>query len=177
MSKKEKIDKENITQEGADINENIEASPDNIDSQVESLTAELTEEKNRFLRLTAEYDNFRKRTAKERAELYTDAVAKTIEDLLPVCDNFERALESETTDENFKKGTEMIFKQLSEYLSKHGVEEINPLGKEFDPAFAQAINQIEDKDLGENIVAQVFQKGYKLGDKIIRYAMVIVANP
>ena len=97
--------------------------------------------------------------------------------MLPVYDNFERALQSETADENFKKGVEMIFNQFSDYLKKLGVEIIDPTGQEFDPNFAQAINQIEDENLGENIVAQVFQKGYKLGDKIIRYAMVVVANP
>ncbi len=146
-------------------------------SDLEKLSKELDEEKIKYLRLMAEYDNFRKRSAKEKLESYSDATAKAICDLLPVYDNFERALQSETADENFKKGVEMIFNQFSDYLKKLGVEIIDPTGQEFDPNFAQAINQIEDENLGENIVAQVFQKGYKLGDKIIRYAMVVVANP
>jgi len=125
----------------------------------------------------AEYDNFRKRSAKEKLDCYSDATAKVIGEVLPIYDNFERALESETADENFKKGIEMIFNQFTEVLKKLGIEVINPLGEVFDPNVAQAINQIEDENFGENTVAQVFQKGYKTGDKVIRYAMVVVANP
>ncbi len=146
-------------------------------SEKEKLANELADEKNKYLRLVAEYDNFRKRSAKEKLESYGDATAKAISEMLPIYDNFERALQAETTDENFKKGVTMIFNQYSEFLKKLNVEIIDPIGQEFDPNVAQAINQIEDEKLGENEVAQVFQKGYKIGDKIIRYAMVVVANP
>ena len=98
-------------------------------------------------------------------------------EILPVFDNFERALNAETTDESYKQGVSMIFKQMGDMLTKLGVEVIDPTGKEFDPNVANAVNQIEDPELGENIVAETFQKGYKIGDKIIRYAMVVVANP
>ena len=146
-------------------------------SEEDKLKAELDEEKNKYLRLLAEYDNFRKRSAKEKLESYGDATAKAISDILPVYDNFERALQSESTDENFKKGVVMIFNNFTDALKKIGVEVIDPVGQEFDPNVSQAINQVEDENFGENTVCQVFQKGYKLGDKIIRYAMVVVANP
>lgn len=143
----------------------------------EKLTEELSNQKDMYLRLMAEYDNFRKRTAKEKSETFSDAVVKTLSEILPVIDNFERAISADTTDDSFKSGVVMIFNQLKESLKKIGVEEINPIGQQFDPNFANAVNQIEDENLGENEVAQVFQKGYRLGDKIIRYAMVVVANP
>lgn len=145
--------------------------------ELELLKKSLSNEKDKYLRLVAEYDNFRKRTAKEKAETFSDATIKAINDMLPVYDNFERALCTECADENFKKGVEMIFNQFTEYFNKIGVEVINPLGEEFNPDIAQAINQVEDENFGENVVSQVFQKGYKLGDKMIRYAMVVVANP
>ncbi len=146
-------------------------------SEEDKLKVELDEEKNKYLRLLAEYDNFRKRSAKEKLESYGDATSKAISDILPVYDNFERALQSESSDENFKKGVVMIFNNFTDALKKIGVETIDPVGQEFDPNVAQAINQVEDENFGENTVCQVFQKGYKLGDKIIRYAMVVVANP
>ena len=143
----------------------------------EKLSAELDEQKDKYMRLMAEYDNFRKRSAKERLDISATTVGNTINEILPVFDNFERALNAETTDETYKSGVEMIFNQFGETLKKLGVEIIDPLGETFDPNIANAVNQIEDENLGENEVAQVFQKGYKIGDKIIRYAMVVVANP
>jgi len=145
--------------------------------ECDTLKKNLADEKDKYLRLMAEYDNFRKRTAKEKANTFSDATVKTISDILPVYDNFERALDTQCSDENFKKGVEMIFNQFTECLNKMGVEVINPVGEEFNPDVAQAVNQVQDENLGENVVSQVFQKGYKLGEKIIRYAMVVVANP
>ena len=143
----------------------------------EKLTKELDEQKDKYVRLAAEYDNFRKRSAKERLDISATTIGNTVSEILPVFDNFERALNAETTDEKYKSGVEMIFNQFGEALKKLGVEIIDPLGETFDPNIANAVNQIEDDKLGENEVAQVFQKGYKIGDKIIRYAMVVVANP
>ena len=143
----------------------------------EELTKELEEQKDKYMRLAAEYDNFRKRSAKERLDISAATIGDTIGEILPVFDNFERALNAETTDEKYKSGVEMIFNQFGETLKKLGVEIIDPIGETFDPNIANAVNQIEDENLGENEVAQVFQKGYKIGDKIIRYAMVVVANP
>lgn len=143
----------------------------------EKLTKELNEQKDKYMRLAAEYDNFRKRSAKERLDISATTIGNTVSEILPVFDNFERALNAETTDEKYKLGVEMIFNQFGETLKKLGVEIIDPLGETFDPNIANAVNQIEDDKLGENEVVQVFQKGYKIGDKIIRYAMVVVANP
>lgn len=146
-------------------------------SEEEKLRAELDEQKDKYLRVVAEYDNFRKRTAKERLELISTSKADAITQILPVVDNFERALSAQTQDETYKTGIEMIFKQLNEVLKGLGIEEINPIGEKFDPSVANAVNQIEDENLGDNEVAQVFQKGYRIGDKVLRYAMVVVANP
>lgn len=146
-------------------------------SEEDKLRAELDEQKDKYLRVVAEYDNFRKRTAKERLDLISTSKADAITQLLPVVDNFERALSASTQDETYKTGIEMIMKQLKEVLKSLGIEEINPLGEKFDPNVANAVNQIEDENLGDNEVAQVFQKGYRIGDKVLRYAMVVVANP
>lgn len=146
-------------------------------TEEEKLRKELDESKDKYLRLMAEYDNFRKRSAKERLELSATVKGNTISEILPVFDNFERALAAETEDTAYKAGVEMIFKQFGDMLAKLGVEIIDPIGQTFDPHIANAVNQIEDENLGENEVAQVFQKGYKIGDKVIRYAMVVVANP
>ena len=139
-------------------------------------TQELVVPKDQFLRLAAEYDNYRKRTARERESLWTDAKADTIQAFLPVYDNLERAMNQETTDEAYKKGVEMTMNQLKEVFAKLGVTEIAALGETFDPNLHNAVMHIEDENLGENTIAQVFQSGFKLGDKVIRFAMVQVAN-
>lgn len=171
----EALEPKEETQEASEKAEEIPKEEEQ--SEEEKLKAELLEQKDKYLRVMAEYDNFRKRTAKERLELISTAKADAITQILPVIDNFERALSAQTQDETYKAGVEMIFKQLGDVLKNLGIEEINPLGETFDPNVANAVNQIEDENLGENEVAQVFQKGYRIGDKVLRYAMVVVANP
>lgn len=173
LEENEETKEENTDAENESEEKESEAEP----TAEEKLQAELDEQKDKYMRLLAEYDNFRKRSAKERLDISATTVGNTINEILPVFDNFERALNAETTDETYKSGVEMIFNQFGEALNKLGVEIIDPLGETFDPNIANAVNQIEDENLGENEVAQVFQKGYKIGDKIIRYAMVVVANP
>ena len=146
-----------------------------LEEQVEKLEAQNEEWSDKFTRLYAEYDNYRKRTAKEKTETYQNASVKCIEDLLPVVDSFERALGAECADENFKNGMQMIFGQLKGFLDKINGSEIEALGAEFDPNFHNAIQQQEGTDYAENHVCAVFQKGYMLGDKLIRPAMVAVA--
>ena len=141
------------------------------ESETEKLKKELAEANDKYLRLMAEYDNFRKRSAKERLELTDTAKGNVINGFLPVFDNFERALGTET------QGVEMIFNQFSDALKKLNVEVMELAGKEFDPNVATAVSTVDDPDLGENIVAQVLQNGYTIGGKVIRHAMVIVANP
>lgn len=152
-----------------------EVSPEQ--KRIEELEKQLGDEKDKYLRVAAEYDNFRKRSVNDRLNAVADAQAKVITEILAVIDNFERAMDAECSDENYKKGVEMIFKQYTGILDKLGVTEIAALGEPFDPNIHHAVNQVEDENFGENTVCQVFQKGYKLGDKVIRCAMVVVANP
>ena len=130
----------------------------------------------RFLRLAAEYDNYRKRTAKEKESIWNDAKADTAAAFLPVYDNLERALKQDTADEAYKKGVEMTMNQLKEILSKLGITEIPALGQPFDSNLHNAVMHVEDESLGENVVAAVFQAGFQCGEKVIRFAMVQVAN-
>ena len=150
--------------------------PETAADEIETPAPEQTVPKEQFLRLAAEYDNYRKRTAKEKENLWTDAKADTVQAFLPVYDNLERALKQETADEAFKKGVEMTINQLKEVFSKLGITEIDAQGKPFDPNLHNAVMHIEDDNLGENTVAQVFQAGFLLGEKVIRFAMVQVAN-
>ena len=133
-------------------------------------------ERDAHLRVAAEFDNFRKRTIKEKEASYGNGKADAVEKLLPVYDNLERALNQPTEDEAFKKGVEMTMTQLVGIFSGLGVEIFGNVGEEFDPNFHNAVMHTEDENLGENVISQVFQKGFKLGEKIIRFAMVQVAN-
>ena len=145
-------------------------------AQDDAMAKKLKEQEEKYLRLAAEYDNYRKRTAKEKESLWTDAKVDTVKALLPVYDNLERAIQQETTDEAYKKGVEMTMNQLKEVLNKLGVTEIPALGQPFDPNFHNAVMHIDDEKLGENTIAQVFQAGFQCGDKVVRFAMVQVAN-
>ena len=129
-----------------------------------------------FLRLAADYDNFRKRTVKEKDALYGSGKADAVEKLLPVYDNLERALNQPTQDEAYKKGVEMTMNQLVSIFAGLGVEVFGAVGETFDPNIHNAVMHTEDADAEENTITQVFQKGFKLGDKIVRFAMVQVAN-
>ena len=151
--------------------------PPKEESPEDKLKKELDDSKDKYLRLMAEYDNFRKRSAKERLEITDTAKGNVINEILPVFDNFERALGTETQDAVYKQGVEMIFKQFGDALKKLGVEAMDLEGKEFDPNIATAVSTVDDPELGENVVAQVLQNGYTIGGKVIRHAMVIVANP
>lgn len=142
----------------------------------EKIIKELDEYKDKYLRLMAEYDNFRKRSAKEKTEIYPEATAKAIEAFLPLADNFERAIAAETSDEKYKNGVMMIYNQLGDVFKSLGVEVINRVGEEFDPNLENAVARVQNEELGENVVSEVYQKGYKRGDKVIRHAMVAVAN-
>jgi len=146
-------------------------------NQEEKLTVEnLSAERDKYLRLAAEYDNFRKRSAKERELIYSDARIDAISKLLPVYDNLERALKMECSDESYYKGVEMIMTQLTEALSGMGVQEIPAVGEPFDPNRHNAVMKIEDPKLGENMIAEEYQKGFAIGDRVIRFSTVVVAN-
>lgn len=131
----------------------------------------------RYLRMAAEYDNFRKRSQREREQAYTDAVSRAVTALLPTYDNLERALKAETADTEYKKGVEMTMTQLVESLKGINVAIIDAAaGTAFDPNFHNAVMHVEDESLGENVIAETFQQGFQIGDKVIRHAMVKVAN-
>ena len=145
--------------------------------QMELAAKQLESVKDQFTRLTAEYDNYRKRTTKEKDGIYQDAKADTIKAFLAVYDNLERAAATEGDDESpHKKGLLMIFQQYKDILTKLGVTEIEAKGQPFDPERMEAVMHIDDESFGENEVAQVFQAGFTLGDKVIRHAIVQVAN-
>lgn len=165
---------------------------ENLEQEVEETTAEpqqevqeeavpqvdekLAQAEEKYLRLAAEYDNYRKRTAKEKESAWTNAKAQTVAAFLPVYDNLERALKQQTTDEAYAKGVEMTMKGLQDALQGLGVEQIPALGEVFDPNRHNAVMHVEDEAAGENTVVEVFQQGFTCGEKVIRFAMVKVAN-
>ena len=146
------------------------------EEKIAALEKEKADLNDKFLRICAEYDNFRKRSQKEKDALYGDVKANTVTQFLPVYDNLERALKQNTEDEAYKKGVEMIMTQFCSTLEKLGVTEIECLGEKFDPTMHNAVMHVDDEEKGENEIVEVFQKGFKLGDKVIRFAMVKVAN-
>ena len=148
------------------------------EAEIEKLKSELASEKEKYMRLYAEYDNFRRRSAKEREGIYSDAYCDAVTQILPIIDNLERATQysKEDPDSPMAKGIELTIKSCVEALNRMGVYEIEALGKPFDPNLHNAVMHVEDEALGENEVAEVFMKGYTKGDKVIRFSMVKVAN-
>lgn len=168
MAKDKKTTPEEVVEE---VVENTEPTAE------EKLTAELNETKDKLLRVMAEYDNFRKRSQKEKEMAYGDTKASTIAEFLPVYDNFIRAMSAEATDlDSFKKGIEMIFNQYGETFKKLGVEPFGEKGEEFDPNIHNAVMHDEDESLPANSISDVFSTGYKMGDRVIRPAIVKVVN-
>ena len=133
-------------------------------------------ERDAHLRVAAEYDNFRKRTVKEKEASYGNGKADAVAKMLPVYDNLERALNQETSDAAYKKGVEMTMSELVKIFTSLGVEIFGNVGDEFDPNLHNAVMHIDSEELGENVIAQVFQKGFKIGEKVVRFALVQVAN-
>jgi len=154
----------------------VEETPVEETPEVNPFEEKYNQEHDAHLRLAAEYANFRKRTTAEKDAAYANGRADAIEKLLPVYDNLSRALQQETADAAYKKGVEMTMNELVKILTGFGVEIIGAVGDEFDPNLHNAIMHTEDESLPENTVSQVFQQGFKMGDKMIRFAMVQVAN-
>ena len=162
---KQELPEEQITPEA------VEGTP-----EVNPWEEKYNAEHDSYLRLAADYDNFRKRTAKEKDQLYANGKADAVEKLLPVYDNLERAMNQSTEDAAYKKGVEMTMTQLVSILNGLGVEIFGQVGETFDPNIHNAVMHTEDENAAENTITQVFQKGFKLGEKIVRFAMVQVAN-
>lgn len=181
-AKEKELKQENETCEAPVTEEaQAEASEQKEEQQEEKAPQQLLQEQcdqlnDKYMRILAEYDNFRKRSQREKEEIYPRATATTVEKFLPIIDNFERAMESPCSDETFKKGVEMIFQSFMKVMEDLHVEEIGKEGETFDPQMHNAVMHVEDENYGENVVAQVLQKGYRIGDRVVRYAMVKVAN-
>ncbi len=175
MSEEKKIPQEEEVVE-QEVRQEEAAVEEAVDSELENLKKMVALQEDKYLRLAAEYENYRRRTAKEKEAIWSDAKGDAAAAFLPVYDNLERALKQETADEAYKKGVEMTMNQLKDVLAKLGITEIPALGETFDPKFHNAVMHVDDESLGENVVADVFQAGFQLGEKVIRFAMVKVAN-
>lgn len=163
----------NPQDDGAKTSEMLER----MTAEAHKLAEELADEKDKGLRLMAEYDNYRKRSQKERENIYADVRADTLQKFLPVYDNLERALKQETADEAYRKGVEMTMNQFIEIMQKLGITEIDAKpGDKFNPELHNAMMHVEDEALGADVIVEEFQKGFKLGDKVIRFSIVKVAN-
>ena len=177
MAKKDKKEKEIPAEETVETVETVEAAEVVEETpEVNPWEEKYNAEHDSYLRLAADYDNFRKRTIKEKEQSYGNGKADAVEKLLPVYDNLERALNQPTQDEAYKKGVEMTMTQLVNIFAGLGVDIFGNVGETFDPNIHNAVMHIEDDSVAENTICQVFQKGFKLGDKIVRFAMVQVAN-
>ena len=169
MSNKEKEPKEELKEEV----EEKEVKTENKDMVPKQDYDELDD---RYKRILAEFENFKKRSSKEREGMYNSVLSDVVEVILPILDNLENAVKVETEDENYKQGVELVLKQFKDVLKSKGIEEIDALGQVFDPELHEAVGSIQDDNLGEKEIAQEYRKGYKIGSKVIRHSMVVVAN-
>lgn len=177
MEENKNIPETEVTEETeAPVQEETPAEEPVQPDPVEELNAKLAAEHDNYLRLAAEYDNFRKRSAKEKESAWADSKASTAAAFLPVYDNLERALNAPCSDEAYQKGVEMTMNQLKEVLGKLGIEEIPALGEKFDPNCHNAVMHVDDESVEENTIVEVFQTGFRSGEKIVRFSMVKVAN-
>ena len=168
----ENVKKESNLEE-KDTNEVVETE---VSDELKKCQAELDDTTDRLKRIMAEFENFKKRSNKEREALYNSLLADIVSSFLPVIDNLEKAAQTKTEDEGYKQGIELVLKQFIDVLTKFGVEEIKTVGETFDPEVHEAVSSIQDETKGEKEVVQDFRKGYKIGTKVIRHAMVVVAN-
>lgn len=179
MEGKSKVAKdleENINQT-EEVNNEVSAELLNsLKEKLESQKAEIDDKEDRLKRLMAEFDNFKKRSAKEREGLYNSLVSDIAISLLPVIDNLEKAVSVKTEDNNYKIGVELVLKQFKDVLKANGINEIEAVGKTFDPQLHEAVGSVDDPELGVQEVKEEYRKGYMIGDKVIRHSLVVVAN-
>lgn len=176
MSEKEKVTTAPEETPELSAEEALQAEIEALRAEKEKLEKEKAELNDRYLHMMAEYDNFRKRSQREKDAVYGDATADAVTKLLPILDSFDRASQYACPDEQYKKGMDLIGNSVKEAFDSLGVKEIPALGEPFDPKFHNAVMHNDDPAYGENVVTDVYRKGYTLGDKVIRYSMVIVAN-
>ena len=156
--------------------EEVEKNENKKKSELELKQEELDGVTDRYKRILAEFENYKKRSTKEREMLYNSILSDVIEVMLPVVDNLENAAKVETKDEEYKKGVELVLKQFKDVLQAKGVEEIKTIGETFDPELHEAVSSVQDDEKGEKEIVQEYRKGYKIGSKVIRHSMVVVAN-
>lgn len=171
---KEEVKEETKKEEAEQVEEKSEETK--LKDTILLQKKQLEEQEDRLKRLMAEFDNFKKRSAKEREGLYNSLISDIFSSLLPVIDNLEKAAEVQTQDENYKQGVELVLKQFKDVLSANGVNEIEAIGQTFDPELHEAVGSVVDENLGEKEIKEQYRKGYKIGSKVIRHSMVVVAN-
>lgn len=184
MNEEQMNNENNIDEEKVDSNMKFETEPQTEEEKEmqilrqknEEQRKDLEEYEDRIKRMMAEFENFKKRSDKERNGLYNSVMGDVITSLLPVLDNLEKAVEAKTEDEQYKNGIEMRLKQFKEVLEKNGVTEIKAVGETFDPSLHEAVSAVTDETLGEKIIKEEYRKGYMIGDKVLRHSLVIVAN-
>ena len=167
---------ENAEQSSIGDNEVSVELLNSLKQKLESQKAEIDDKEDRLRRLMAEFDNFKKRSAKEREALYNTLISDIAISLLPVIDNLEKAVSVKTDDNNYKIGVELVLKQFKEVLKSNGIIEIEAIGKTFDPQLHEAVGSVDDPALGVQEIKEEYRKGYMIGDKVIRHSMVVVAN-
>ena len=175
MEKEEKKEKEVQDIENKEKNEKADEIIE-LKKQIEAQKVQIDETEDRLKRVAAEFDNYKKRNAKERDGMYNSLVADIVSNFLPILDNLEKAVASETKDEEYKKGIELVLKQFKDVLAARGVVEIETIGKTFDPELHEAVSSVQDDTKGEKEIVQEYRKGYMIGNRVIRHSMVIVAN-
>ena len=172
------MEKEEKEVQDTEKNENNKKADEIIElkKQIESQKVQIDDTEDRLKRVAAEFDNYKKRNAKERDGLYNSLIADIVSNFLPILDNLEKAVEAETKDEEYKKGIELVLKQFKDVLAARGVAEIETIGKTFDPELHEAVSSVQDETKGEKEIVQEYRKGYRIGNRVIRHSMVIVAN-
>lgn len=176
MGENEELKEQNVqSEEIKNAGGTSQGDPKN-EENTNKIQAELEETTDRLKRLMAEFDNFKKRSIKEREGLYNSILSDIISSLLPVLDNLGNAVNVETQDEGYKQGVELVLKQFKDVLNSVGVKEIEDVGTTFNPEYHEAVSAVQDENLGEKEIKEVYRKGYRIGDRVIRHAMVVVAN-
>ena len=165
-----------VIKEGLNLETNQKSEIDWLKEDLVKKEQEYDELMDRYKRVLAEFENYKKRSAKERDQLYNSIMGDIMTGILPVLDNLEKAVQVETKDTNYKQGVELVYKQLQDLLKANGVEEIEAVGKTFDPELHEAVSSVVDENLGEKEIKEDYRKGYKIGNKVIRHSMVVVAN-
>lgn len=170
------IEEKDLNEEKIETSEEINIEKEEIVENKSNINSEIEELTDRYKRLFAEFENYKKRSQKEKENIYGMITGDVVSTMLPIMDNLEKAAEAKTEDKNYQEGVNLVVRQFADALKRLGLEEIEAIGKTFDPEFHEAVSHIEDSEKGEQEIVQEYRKGYKIGNKVIRHSMVIVAN-